>query len=263
MISRRKLFVTAFGTLAARPNLAMGRGRRRVTQGELDDAIALHRQWLDNRTLGRRANFASCDLAGLDFGVHAEHQVVLRNADFTDADLNGIQGNDVNFQHASLQYANLAESHLKAPVFSNATLNGADCRGVLWGSQSATTAFVTREKRPERAVFMNTSLSNAVFDRARIRGYFYDCSLAAASFEMTDLSQSEFAGPCGANRFAMARLIETSFRHAQIATAVFKRAVIIRADFLGANLAPSIAHHLRERDVIHVSGRDEHFFIQS
>lgn len=263
MINRRKLFVTAFGTFAARPNLALGRARRRVTQGELDDSIALHRQWLDDRSLGRRANFESCDLSGLDFGINVEHQVVLRNADFTDADLNGIEGNDVNFQHASLQYANLAGSHLKAPVFSNATLNGADCRGVLWGSQSATTAFVAQQKRPEPAVFMNTLLSNAVFDRARIRGYFYDCSLAAASFEMTDLSQSHFAGPFGANRFAMARLIETSFRHTRIDGAVFRRAVIIRADFLGANLAPHIAHHLRERDVIHVSGRDEHVFIQS
>lgn len=254
MISRRKLFVTAFGTLAAQPNLPMGRGRRRVTQGELDDAIALHRQWLDNRTLGRRANFASCDLSGLDFGVLAEHQVVLRNADFTDADLKGIKGNDINFQHASLQYANLAGSHLKAPIFSNAILNGADCRGVVWGS---TTAPDTQHAQQEHAVFMNTSLSEAVFDRARIRGYFYDCSLAAASFVTADLSQSQFAGPSGANRFAKARLIETSFRHTQIGMAVFQRAVIIKADFLGAKLAPHIAHHLRAREVIHVSSQRE------
>jgi hypothetical protein len=132
VINRRKLFVAAFGTVAALPNPAVSHGRRRVTQGELDDAVALHRLWLGDRTRGRRANFASCDLSGLDFGFNVPDQVVLRNADFTDADLNGIGGNDVNFHHASLQYANLAGSHLKAPIFSNAALNGADCRSVVW-----------------------------------------------------------------------------------------------------------------------------------
>jgi uncharacterized protein YjbI with pentapeptide repeats len=128
------------------------------------------------------------------------------------------------------------------------------------GSPSAETALVVGQAHPrEHAVFMNTSLSEAVFDRARIRGYFYDCSLAAASLAVTDLSQSQFAGPSGANRFGMARLIETSFRHTQISTAVFKRAVMVRVDFLGAMLAPQIAQHLRARDAIHVSDQDQHF----
>ncbi len=254
MIGRRRFLAAAFATLAPLPSQAVSHGRRRVTQDELDDAIALHRLWLEDRTRGRRANFASCDLSGLDFGFSAQGQVVLRNADFTGADLNSIGGNDVNFHHASLQYANLAGSHLKAPVFSNAVLNGADCRNVVWGWPSAGTALVPGPVQPsEHAVFMNASLAEAVFDHGRIRGYFYDCSLTAASLVVTDLSQSQFAGPSGANRFGRARLIETSFRYAQISTAVFEGAVIARTDFLGAILAPQIAHHLRARDAINVS----------
>jgi len=110
MIGRRRLLAAAFGTLAALPGPGVGGGRRRVTQGELDDAIALHRLWLGNKNLGRRAGFAFCNLSGLDFGYSVHNQVLLRNADFTSAYLNGIGGNDVNFHYASLQYADLAGS---------------------------------------------------------------------------------------------------------------------------------------------------------
>jgi uncharacterized protein YjbI with pentapeptide repeats len=257
MINRRKLFAALLGTLAAPPNPAVSHGRRRVTQGELDDAIPLHRLWLEDRTGGRRADFAYCDLSGLDFGFSVPDQVVLRNADFTGADLSGIGGNDVNFRHASLQYAKLAGSHLKSPVFSNAVLNGADCRNVVWGWPSTRTAIVGEQVQPsEQAVFMNALLSEAIFDHGRIRGYFYDCSLTGASLVTTDLSQSQFVGPSGANRFGRAKLIDTSFHYTQISQATFKRAIIARADFLGAVLAPQISHHLRSRDAIHVSDQD-------
>jgi uncharacterized protein YjbI with pentapeptide repeats len=259
MIGRRRLLAAAFGTLAAMPNPVVSHGRRRVMQDELDEAITLHRLWLEDRTRGRRANFASCDLSGLDFGFSVQDQVVLRNADFTGADLNGIGGNDVNFHHASLQYANLAGSQLKAPVFSNAVLNGADCRNVVWGWPSSGTALIAGQVQPsEDAVFMNASLGEAVFNHGRIRGYFYDCSLTAASLVMTDLSQSQFAGPSGANRFGRARLIETSFRYTQISTAVFKKAVIAGADFFGATLAPLVARDLRSHNIIHVSDQNKH-----
>jgi hypothetical protein len=148
MIGRRGLLAAAVGTLAALSGPGVGGGRRRVTQDELNDAIALHRLWLEERIRGRRADFASCNLSGLDFGFGVRDQAVLRNAEFTDADLNGIGGNDVNFHHASLQYADLAGSHLKAPVFSNAVLNGADCRNAVWGWPSRGAAIAAGEDQP-------------------------------------------------------------------------------------------------------------------
>jgi uncharacterized protein YjbI with pentapeptide repeats len=97
---------------------------------------------------------------------------------------------------------------------------------------------------------MNTSLSEAVFDDARVRGFFYDCSLTAASLVGTDLSHSQFVGPRGGNRFGRARLIETRFHYTKISTAAFKRAVMEKADFLGAVLAPEIARHLTDRKIL-------------
>jgi uncharacterized protein YjbI with pentapeptide repeats len=64
--------------------------------------------------LGHRANFSSCDLSGLDLGANNPNQVVLPGADFTEADLGGIQGSGINFHHVSLHGANLSPSHLKA-----------------------------------------------------------------------------------------------------------------------------------------------------
>nr|WP_249146381.1 pentapeptide repeat-containing protein [Bradyrhizobium diazoefficiens] len=236
------------------PCPAIARGRRRVEQHELDVAIALHGLWLEDRSRGRRADFGRCDLSGLDFGLSARRQVVLRNADFTEADLTGITGNDVNFHQASLQYASLAFSRLKAPVFSNAVLSGAKCNSAVWGLPRFANAAAEGQTEPlEQAVFMNTSMVETVFDHARIRGYFYDCSFAAASLVSTDLQQSQFCGPNYANRFGASKLIGTSFRYTQISSAVFGRAVISRADFLGASLTPQIAHHLRTRDAINLT----------
>lgn len=106
---------------------------KRVTQSELDDAIELHSRWLNGDAHGRRAVFSNRDLSGLDFGRSRSELVVLRGADFTEADLTGIQGNEVNFHCASLQGARLSYSNLIAPIFSGATLRRAECKSVVWG----------------------------------------------------------------------------------------------------------------------------------
>jgi uncharacterized protein YjbI with pentapeptide repeats len=227
--------------------------RRRITQGELDDAIDQHSRWLDGGRLGRRANFSSCDLSGLDFGLNNPSQVVLRGADFTEADLRGIQGNDVNFHYASFHYANLSFSHLRAPVFTCANLSNANCRNVVWGWPTIGFKLSAGTVRPsEQAVFISARLSGAIFYQARVRGYFNDCSLTGASLVVADFSQSEFDGIEGSNRFANARLLRTKFHFAKISSAKFDNAVIERADFRGSELHPHIAAHLLRRDAINV-----------
>lgn len=83
------------------------------------------------------------------------------------------------------------------------------------------------------------------------RGYFNDCSLAGASLEVADYSQSEFAGSESFNRFACARLIRTKFQFATISSAIFNNAAVIKAvDFLGSKLHPDIVANLAGQDVI-------------
>ncbi|OSJ13748.1 hypothetical protein BST63_18870 [Bradyrhizobium canariense] len=249
MIARRSILAAGVA-LAAFHKSPKRSSRRRVTQGELEEAKALHGLWLEGKSYGQRANFAYCDLSGLDFGSTAESQVVLRNADFTGADLSGVGGNDVNFHHASLQYASLVSSHFKSPVFSNAVLDGADCRNVHWGcSEKTIRVNLCEEDASKNAVFMNTSLAGTNFDYGRVKGYFYDCSFSSASFAGAQLSWSHFEGPVDGNRFDRAKLIDTSFRHTKISAATFRRATVTRADFYGAQLEPRIAHVLAALDV--------------
>jgi hypothetical protein len=64
MIGRRGLLTAALGAFASSRSPGLGGGRRRVSQGELDDAPGLHGLWLENRRSSRRADFASCNLSG-------------------------------------------------------------------------------------------------------------------------------------------------------------------------------------------------------
>jgi uncharacterized protein YjbI with pentapeptide repeats len=255
MITRRAIVTSALlGVVPTKP-IATGH-RRRITQGELDNAIDQHGRWLDRRDSGRRANFSSCDLSGLDFGWSDPRQVVLRGADFTEADLQGVRANDVNFHYASFQYANLSFSHLKAPVFSCANLSEANCHDAVWGWPKLDPAQpIARVVHPsEHAVFIGARLTGVCFDQARVRGYFNDCSLVGASLAFADFSQSQFAGKDGVNRFAHAKLLQTKFHFASISSALFNRAVIQDADFFGAELHPRIATLLRKGSAMNVAG---------
>lgn len=258
MIGRRSLLKAFSGSLGClsvfSPSApAIHQRGRPVSQSALRGALADHARWQEDRTRGKRADFAGRDLSGLDFGIDNPEQVQLRGADFTEADLSGIRGNDVNFYHASLQYAKLSYSHLKAPVFRGAILFNADCRNAVWGWPARDAPLCPGQvAASDRAVFMSTCLQSVKFDRARIRGYFHGCSLSGAALYFSDFSQSEFLGNDDDNRFAGAMLVETKFHHATIKSAKFDKAIIRRADFLGARLHSRIGAHLLGRDAVNV-----------
>lgn len=252
MIGRRTLLAVttaALGAVAGAARLttpALHRGRRRLTQEELDHALLEHTRWLEDRTRGRRADLAGCDLSGLDLGADEPGQVVLRNADFTEADLSHVRGNDVNFHHASFHRANLSYSHLKRPVFRCTMLYEANCSNATWGWPAR-----DHEVRPEpisadeQAVFMSTFLSGSVFDHARVRGFFHDCSFTSSSLAMADFSLSQFAGDdATSNYFGRAKLIGTKFWYCRIDSARFDRATIENTDFLGSEIAPRMVNRL-------------------
>jgi len=224
--------------------------RRRVTQSELDDAIEQHHRWLEEPAIGRRACFPNCDLSGLTFNTSGDKLVSLRGADFTEADLSGIVGGDINFHRASLQCANLSHSELRAPIFSGATLWRAICNDAVWGWATCSASVLPDDRAiAETACFMHTDFRYAEINRARVRGYFFDASLQDASLVDADLSFSVFAGRTfeSETSFAGARLIRTNFRNATITAARFKSAVIQNANFAGATLEPDVAAILKCR----------------
>ena len=261
MIARQTLLALSTGALRAIQGAvrlaapALCRSRPRLTQDELDHALVEHARWLADRTCGRRADLAGSDLFGLDFGVDNPRQVVLRNADFTEADLSHVRGNDVNFNHASLHRTNLSHSHLKSPVFRCAILHEADCRHVVWGWPTRDYDLRSGPVAAEQqSVFMSTFLSGSMFDHARVRGYFHDCSFTSSSLVSADFSQSQFGGDYSmSNSFREAKLIGTKFVLCRIASARFNQATMENVDFLGSEVEPRIADHLRSRSVLNLS----------
>ncbi|MHC2367424.1 uncharacterized protein YjbI with pentapeptide repeats [Bradyrhizobium diazoefficiens] len=218
--------------LGARPGIAspvVARHHKpRVTQSGLASAIDQHFQWLTNGTEGARAVFANCDLSGLDFLCDQPGIVDLRGADFTDADLSGIRGNELSFHHASLQGARMTSSLLSAPVFSGATLRRALCDQVVWGWPAARqTGDAFADDFSPAATFINTDLDLADFKQARVRGYFCGVQFTHASLVDTDLSCSRFDGHAVycPNSFAGSHLIRTKFGNTTVNATRFRFAI--------------------------------------
>ena len=170
--------------------------KRRVSQHELEDAVAMHASWLDDDSQGSRAVFSNCDLSGLDFLSNRADIIDLRGSDFTDADLSAITGNQVSFHRASLQDARLSGSHLRLPIFCGATLRRAWCNDVVWGWPSRLSPQPPSkvDRGYPRATFINTDLSSTNFDGSRVLGYFSGTRFTDVALRGTDLSHSDFAG---------------------------------------------------------------------
>ncbi len=169
---------------------------RRITQSQLEEAIERHSLWLQGNIRGSRAVFTRCDLSGLSLRQVGSRQINLTGADFSEADLSGIVGDDVNFHLAALLNTRLSWSILNAPVFSGAALRGARCDHVIWGwGHASDGSSQLGLKYPDLiAVFINTYLAYGTFDHSRIRGYFSGTTLHDSSMSLADFSYSDFAG---------------------------------------------------------------------
>jgi len=236
----RRTFLAATCLLGAKPAIAnpiVSRHHKlRITQSGLAGAIDLHVRWIRDDAEGARAVFANCDLSGLDFLSDNPNIVDLRGADFTNADLSGISGNELSFQHASLQGARMTSSFLSAPIFSGATMRRALCNEVVWGWPAARqTRDISADDFSPAATFVNTDLDLSDFMGARVRGYFCGVQFTHASLVDADLSCSRFDGHtlyCP-NSFAGSHLIRTKFRDAIINATRFRFASVC-ADFSNA-----------------------------
>jgi uncharacterized protein YjbI with pentapeptide repeats len=214
-------------TRSALPNPAVSqRHKRRVSQSELDDTIALHSLWLDSAEQGARAVFAGQDLSGLIFRSFETRVVNLRGADFTEADLSGIQGDEVSFHRASLQGARLTSSFLTAPIFSGATLRRAECKNLVWGPDPKSHLHSADAFDPllACATLIETDLSLVCFDGSVIRGYFSGATFLGASLRRATFDHSIFGGVeiYYQNSFSEALLREVGFRHASITATRFR-----------------------------------------
>ena len=89
------------------------------TKEEFKKLLADHAKWVQNATLGKRADLRNADLSGAS----------LRNANLSDANLSGANLWSANLWSANLRNANLSGADLSGADLSGADLSGADLSG--------------------------------------------------------------------------------------------------------------------------------------
>jgi uncharacterized protein YjbI with pentapeptide repeats len=238
-LARRTLLLGgAFCSIAPASNSApqvLQKKRRRISQGELDEAMEAHEAWLTDGNQGRRAVFTEADLSGLDFRSDQDALLDLRGADFTNADLTGIRANLVSFSYASLHSARLSWSRLKRPSFISATLRYATCDNVTWGWDDRMTPDHSWADKGDGAAFLHADAARSNFERSKIRGFFVDTRFTCANLCEADLSYSMFVGGSGeSNSFFETNLSRTIFRSTIIRAARFSTQICDGADFTDA-----------------------------
>src|SRR5947208_2121117 len=107
---------------------------RALSPGEVEQKLAAHRLYLQTeRRQGRRANFSSTDLSGLDFsGLDLRRikmdRALLRDADFTRAQLEKANMIGAIILHAHFDGADLSDANLSGTVgLTQAQLARAHC----------------------------------------------------------------------------------------------------------------------------------------
>jgi hypothetical protein len=100
---------------------------------ELESILELHKKWLVNDSIGRRADLYKADLHRADLRRADLRRADLRRADLRranlqEADLYKANLYKANLQEADLQGANLQEADLREANLQGADLRGADLR---------------------------------------------------------------------------------------------------------------------------------------
>jgi uncharacterized protein YjbI with pentapeptide repeats len=225
-INRRHLVfagAAAVTTSSAAPDNPL----RRVSQGELYEAIRLHGMWLADSNTGRRCTFEGRDLSGLYFGSLGGAPTDLSGADFAQADLSGAEADDILVHHCNFNGAKFDGSHWRRPVFAFADMRRASARRVAWGKTGG-----RGSKKRSPADFTHTVLNDTDLSEAQICGLFYGTKMARASLVGADLSLSDFLGPMHHEMsFVGAKLNEARLRHCHISSVNFSHADCSYADF--------------------------------
>lgn len=225
--------------------------RRRITSSELRSAVAQHIRWYNDPSEGRRADFADCDLSGLEFPNVDDDDMPndeelgflnLAGADFTNADLSYSKAGSISFKRCHLHSAKLSFSEFRAPGFVGATLRRALCNHAQWGR-------ATSEQSDDRAVLMYVDAGRADFSSATIRGYFYSSSFNSATMMRADLAYSTFAGTSchiETNSFYLADLSTATFHRSKLESMRFVKAILDGVDFSSARISAQTYARLYE-----------------
>ena len=101
---------------------------RTISNKELNEILEKHKDWLNNKEGGKRADLRDADLSHVNLYGADLHNVILRGADLTDAILRGANLSIADLRCANLQGANLSRADLQCAILRDANLSRVDLR---------------------------------------------------------------------------------------------------------------------------------------
>lgn len=161
-----------------------------MDKDQLDNAIALHAQWLaSGGQQGRRAEFEDADLRQADLrGVDLSY-ANLAGANFERAELAGAKLANANLSSVALGYANLTDASLVSANLERAIAIGADF------TRADLTQANLSAARLDYGVLRDTTVESAVAKNARL----VHCDITGTRFNKTDLQTANLkhTNSCG------------------------------------------------------------------
>jgi uncharacterized protein YjbI with pentapeptide repeats len=137
----------------------------KLTQEQLDEAIALHGEWLSDWSKGKRLNLSCKDLSGLDFTGANLTSAILVNAKLIDAILI-----NVNLNHAILNRAIMIDANLTRAIMTRAIMTDANLTRAIMTDVTLEDAIlidvILKDANLTRAIMIDVILKDANLTRA-------------------------------------------------------------------------------------------------
>jgi uncharacterized protein YjbI with pentapeptide repeats len=197
--------------------------KRTVEPSELAAILKAHEQFLARASNGKRASFASRNLAGLDLSNR-----MLSEADFTGAVLYG-----ASLKFATLERTNLFCADLRNVDGRYANFSHTDMRGATLTNSNLSFAKLDKaDLRVGRLGQMGADGVEKIVDRSSggTGVDFSYCSLRGASLEKANLSGANFTGT---------NFTGATFKGARFQNATFEGAVLVDVDLRDLQVPPA------------------------
>ena len=190
-----------------------------MTQEKLNEILAAHKLWLDDKGGGIRANLRGADLRWANLSVADLSRANLSGADLSGANLSGANLRGADLRWANLSVANLSRADLSRADLSWAGLSGADLR---WANLSGADL--------SRADLSGADLSGANLSGANLRGADLRwANLSVANLSRADLSRADlrradlrWANLSGADLMSSINFLEAHFERTTDGYIVYK-----------------------------------------
>jgi uncharacterized protein YjbI with pentapeptide repeats len=212
-----------------------------MKQKELDQLIAEHERWIDDRSVGKPLKLVNEDLHGLDLSGHWLSRAHFENVDLTGANLQktrivGAIITRVKFCEANMAQVDVSDSDINDVDFTSANLTELRIDGMINATNLKFDGAIMDEAFFVKSTFTDCSFKKTSLKSANFKRAFLDkCSLEGANLDGVD--------------FTRAYLIEVDLRHCNVDNVIFRATRMRHSHVYGMTGEPAITEDFEPEDI--------------